>query len=109
MILLLAVALAVALLGLPRSAPPQPLTAAQRDDLRYAGEVTVAASRAAATAERRRAEWVTAQQELDAAWEAFDEADRRARRSAGAAAYPLISKRRKPGENVDRERWLHRA
>ncbi|MET0422486.1 MAG: hypothetical protein ABW046_01335 [Actinoplanes sp.] len=109
LLLLLGVALAVALLGLPRKAPAAPLTPVQRDDLRYAGEVTIAAERAAATAARRRAEWISAQEEMDAAWRAFDEADDKARRSAVAAAYPLLSKRRKPGDNADRQRYLHHA
>jgi hypothetical protein len=86
-----------------------PLSEAETDARRYAGEVTVAAGRAAATAERRRAGWVSAQQELDAAWLAFDTADRAARQAAKALAYPLMSRRRKPGENAERQRYLHHA
>ena len=93
-----------------RTRPIEPaFTEAESDARRYAGEVSVAAGRAAATAERRRTDWVGAQQELDAAWLAFDTADQIARQAARALAYPLMSRRRKPGENVERERYLHHA
>ena len=88
---------------------PQPMSEAEADARRYAGEVSVAADRAAAMAERRRAGWAAAQQELDSAWLAFDAADRTARQAARALAYPLMSRRRKPGENAERERYLHHA
>jgi len=81
----------------------------ESDARRYAGEVSVAAGRAAATAKRRRTDWVGAQRELEAAWLAFDAADRVARQAAKALAYPLMSRRRKPGENADRQRYLHHA
>ncbi|RZU49123.1 hypothetical protein EV385_0858 [Krasilnikovia cinnamomea] len=74
---------------------------------RYADEIAVAAERAAATARRCRAEWEQACRELDAAWTAYDDADAAARRMAAAAAYPLLVRRRKPADRVDRERWLH--
>ncbi|MBL7254363.1 hypothetical protein JKJ07_08575 [Actinoplanes sp. LDG1-01] len=109
LVILLAIAVAAVYVALPRSAPPQPLTPAQRDKLRFADEVAVAADRAAATAARLRAEWATAQEQVDAAFVAFTEADRRARETTRAAAFPLISKRRKPGENADRQRYLHHA
>ncbi|GAA2649360.1 hypothetical protein [Paractinoplanes durhamensis] len=89
--------------------PKPPAAEVRADELRYASEIAVAADRAAATAARRRAEWTTAQERLDATWLAFDAADRTARQAAQACAYPLISKRRKPGENVERERYLHHA
>jgi phosphatidylserine/phosphatidylglycerophosphate/cardiolipin synthase-like enzyme len=93
-----------------RTRPAEPvITEADSDARRYAGEVSVAAGRAAATAERRRADWVGAQRELDAAWLAFDAADQVARQAAKALAYPLMSRRRKPGENVERQRYLHHA
>jgi hypothetical protein len=79
------------------------------DEIRYAREVAAAADRAAATADRRRTAWAAAQDEVDAAWQAFDEADRAARATAKACAYPLMSRRRKPGENAERQRWLHHA
>jgi hypothetical protein len=107
MILLLLVALATALVALPRKLPEpaQP----ENDDLRYAGEVAVAADRAAATAGRRRDEWTAAQQEVDAARAAYEEADRVARRTAAAAAYPVMRRRRARDENAVRERFLHRT
>jgi hypothetical protein len=82
---------------------------AATEDLQYADEVSVAARGAAATAERHRTEWIAAQEELDAAWAAFDAADRAARATAKAGAFPLMSRRRKPGENADRQRYLHHA
>jgi len=93
-----------------RTRPIEPaFTEAESDARRYAGEVSVAAGRAAATAERRRTDWVGAQQELEVAWIAFDAADKVARQAARALAYPLMSRRRKPGENVERQRYLHHA
>jgi len=93
-----------------RTRPVEPAFAeAESDARRYAGEVSVAAGRAAATAERRRTEWHSVQQELEAAWLAFDAADTAARQAAKALAYPLMSRRRKPGENAERERYLHHA
>jgi hypothetical protein len=119
LLLLLGVALAATLLlrgdvvGKPRSARLLSARLAEEPgesgEARYAREVAVAAERAAARAGRRRAEWAAAQDEVDAAWRAFDEADREARRTAKACAYPLMSRRRRPGENADRQRWLHHA
>ena len=79
------------------------------DDLRFADEVTVAAEHSAITAARARAGWEDAQQELEVAWAAYQEADAAARRTWAATSYPLMSRRRKLGENADRERYLHRA
>jgi hypothetical protein len=109
LVMLLLVGLAATLLT--RTTRPVDSAAAQAEaDLRrYAAEVAVAADRAAATAERRRAEWTACQAELDAAWQAYDEAERSARAAAKACAYPLMSRRRKPGENADRQRYLHHA
>jgi hypothetical protein len=74
----------------------------------YADEVAVAAERAAATAAGRRGAWEAAREEVDAAWAAYEDADRAARRTAAAAAFPAPA-RRGPGENADRERYLHRT
>ena len=109
LLILLAIAVSAVLVAWPPKAPVQPLTPAQADALRFAAEVATAADRAAATAVRRRAEWITAQQESDASWLAFDEADLSARRTTRAATFPLMNRRRKPGENVDRQRYLHYA
>ena len=108
LLVLLAVGIAAAAVAAPRRAA-SPAADPAADDLRFAGEVAVAADRAAATAARRRDEWAAAQAELDAAWAAFDAADRTARRTTAATAYPLMSRRRKPGENADRQRYLHHA
>ncbi|HEU4347018.1 MAG TPA: hypothetical protein VFR35_04425 [Actinoplanes sp.] len=105
MILLLVVALPTALMTVPRKLPETP----EADDLRYAAETAVAAGRAAVSAQSRRAEWESAQQEVDAAWAAYDEADRAARRTAAAAAYPVMCRRRVKHEKADRERFLHRS
>ena len=114
MTLMLAVAAVTVLFALPRkpsgsrlgpAADPGPA----EDDLRYAGEVAVAADRSAAIARRRRTEWAAAQDDVDRAWTAYDEADRIARRAAAAAAYPVMRRRRAAGENAERERYLHRA
>jgi hypothetical protein len=109
-ILLVIVALAGAALVLPthrRPAPPR--TDPAEDASRYAVEVAVAADRAAATAARHRSEWEQAQDAVDAAWTAFDEADRAARRVAAAAAFPVLNGLCPADENAVRERYLHRA
>jgi hypothetical protein len=63
---------------------------------------------AAATAAHHRAAWEVAREEVDAAWAAYDDADRAARRTAAASAFRAPA-RRGPGENADRERYLHRT
>ncbi|WP_089154919.1 hypothetical protein [Micromonospora sp. NBS 11-29] len=80
-----------------------------RERRRYADEVAVAASRATVTAERRRAEWLTAQEQAETAWQAYQTAEQDVRRLAAAAALPLPRTARTPAEYADRERWLHRA
>ncbi|MGR6316894.1 hypothetical protein Q2K19_08535 [Micromonospora soli] len=80
-----------------------------RERARYAQEVEVAATRAAATAERRRAEWLAAQEEVEEAWREYEAAEQDVRRLAAAAALPLPRTARTPAEYADRERWLHRA
>jgi len=85
------------------------LVAEAEEASRYAEEVAVAAERAAATAKRRRAEWLTAQEEAEAAWRAFDAADVAMRRVEATAALPAPRTPRTPAEYADRERYLHRA
>ncbi|MCW3814506.1 hypothetical protein ONA91_08550 [Micromonospora sp. DR5-3] len=80
-----------------------------RERARYAQEVKVAADRAAATADRRRMEWLTAQEEVEEAWRAYEAAELDVRRLAAAAALPVPRTERTPAEYADRERWLHRA
>jgi hypothetical protein len=122
MILLLAVVLVTVLFAIPRKpaadrprieltpVPDEPTDLFRTDDdLRYAEEVAVAADRAAVTARRRRDAWAAAHDAVDAAWTAYDEADRAAQRAARAAAYPVMRRRRAPGENAERERFLHRS
>ncbi|MGC4768592.1 hypothetical protein ACLQ25_06340 [Micromonospora sp. DT44] len=81
----------------------------QREQRRYAQEITVAAERAAATAQRRRAVWVAAQETVEAAWQALEAAEAGVRRLGAAAAMPLPQTARTPAEYADRERYLHRA
>ncbi|WP_328460404.1 hypothetical protein OHA21_29730 [Actinoplanes sp. NBC_00393] len=106
LIILLVLAVAVATAKVPRG-----LVSAVRkpEENQYAADLESAAAQAAETAGRRRAEWLAAQEAVDAAWTAYEEADEMARRISAATAYPLMSRRRKPGENVDRQRYLHRA
>jgi hypothetical protein len=108
-VMLLAVgAPAIVLLRLGRA--PEPATPlSESDDARFAAEVAVAADRAAVTERRRRAEWRDAQEAVDAAWVAYEAADDAARRTAAACVFPTPARRRRPGENVERERYLHRA
>jgi hypothetical protein len=107
-VLLLAVAAAVvSIVSIPRMLTEPTPDATERQ--KYADEVAVAAGNAAATTGRRRAEWEAAQAAVDEAWTAYEKADRACLRIASAGAYPLMSRHRKPGENVDRQRYLHRA
>ncbi|WP_433349064.1 hypothetical protein [Micromonospora sp. CA-111912] len=76
---------------------------------RYAEEVGVAAAGAAQTARRRRDAWLAAQDALDRAWQAYDEAEAAARRFSGAGALPVPRTPRTPAEYAARERWLHHA
>ncbi|MEH1166239.1 hypothetical protein V6V47_12715 [Micromonospora sp. CPCC 205539] len=100
----------------PAADPPPPaptareLAAAEAVDLsRYAEEVAVAAAGAAQTARRRRADWLAAQEAVEAAWAGYDEADTAARRVAGAGALPTPRTPRTPFEYAARERFLHHA
>ncbi|GLY95856.1 hypothetical protein [Actinoplanes sp. NBRC 103695] len=79
------------------------------EEVRYAREVAVAADRAAVTARRAREAWSEASEAVDAAWTDYEHADREARRFAAAAVYPVQRRRRVKGENVERERFLHRT
>ncbi|MFI5491608.1 hypothetical protein [Actinoplanes sp. NPDC051859] len=76
---------------------------------RYADELARAVEVTAATVQRRRATWERAQQEVDRAWNAYDDADRTARRCTAAAAFPILKQRRTRAEIADRERFLHRT
>ncbi|MEV1329800.1 hypothetical protein AB0J20_09515 [Micromonospora costi] len=94
-----------------RAAMPTRLELAQeeRERTRYAEEVAVAAERATATAQRRREEWLAAQEAVETAWQAYEAAEADVRRLGAAAAMPLPRTARTPAEYVDRERFLHRA
>ncbi|MEU8296349.1 hypothetical protein AB0C04_03545 [Micromonospora sp. NPDC048909] len=94
-----------------RAAMPSQLEQVQeeRERVRYAAEVAVAAERATATAQRRRAEWLAAQESVEKAWQAYEAAEADVRRLGAATAMPLPRTVRTPAEYVDRERYLHRA
>jgi hypothetical protein len=82
----------------------------EANDLRrFAEEVSVAADRAATTAQRVRADWLAAVDEVEAAWAVFEEADAETRRLAAAAALPEPATPQTPAEYADRERYLHRS
>ncbi|TCB99599.1 hypothetical protein E0H26_03310 [Micromonospora zingiberis] len=83
--------------------------ARQRDQDRWAEEVTVAAERAETTARRQRDDWLAAQDEAEQAWQAYEAAEADVRRLSDAAGLPLPQTPRTPTEYADRERWLHRA
>ncbi|SCL17293.1 hypothetical protein [Micromonospora inyonensis] len=90
--------------------PPHLEVARERQDLdRYTEEVAVAAERATVTAERRRAEWLAAQEAVEAAWQSCQDAEAALRRLDAAAALPLPRTPQTPAEYADRERYLHQA
>ncbi|GLY21566.1 hypothetical protein [Micromonospora sp. NBRC 101691] len=93
----------------PPAATSDPAAPDPADLRRYAEEVAVAAAGAAQTARRRRERWLTAQERVEQAWRAYDEAETTARRFAGATALPAPRTPRTPAEYVARERFLHRA
>lgn len=77
-------------------------------DRRYAEEVAIAAGRAVVTARCCRQEWLTAQQRVEATWQAFQAADT-AGRAAATTASPTPETPRTPAEYAAREQYLHRA
>ena len=103
--------LALALAKEPPAEPKarRPVPSEAEDELRFAEEVATAAARAAVTADRRHAEWLSAHRAVDAAWLAFEAADRTARRAIRAAAFPTPATPLTPSEYAARERHLHRA
>lgn len=100
MILILSIGAVAAVFALPRRLTTAAVTLAPQpagptdEETRYAAEVAVAADRAAVTAQRARAAWAEAQDQVDAAWTAYEQADREARRVAAAAVYPVQRRRR---------------
>jgi hypothetical protein len=79
------------------------------DERRFAEELATAAARAGVTADKRQAEWESAQRAVDAAWQAYEEAEAVATRAIRAAAFPVPETPLTPAEFADRERYLHRA
>jgi hypothetical protein len=84
--------------------------AAEAEKLRrYAEEVSAAAARAQETAQRRQAEWKELSRAIDAAWQAYLDADTAASRIACAAAFPVPEGRLTPAELHQRKRYLHQS
>jgi hypothetical protein len=79
------------------------------DEQRFAEELATAAARAGVTADKRQAEWESAQRAVDTAWQAYEEAEVVATRAIRAAAFPVPATPLTPAEFADRERYLHRA
>lgn len=86
-----------------------PLARRARELVRYAGEISVAAERAADMAEKARQEWLAAQEQLEEAWQAFETTEADARRFDKAAVLPLPHAPKTPAEYAFRERYLHRV
>ncbi|MEJ3745129.1 hypothetical protein WEI85_17765 [Actinomycetes bacterium KLBMP 9797] len=92
-----------------RAVRPARRRTSPRDDLRrYAEEVAIAAERAAAMAERRRAAWAGVLRTQEAAWRAYDEATEAARRAKRAAAFRIPNTPSTSDELADRRRHLER-
>jgi hypothetical protein len=83
--------------------------ARQAELRRYAEEIAVAASRAAVTAERRRAEWAAVSRTQQAAWRAYDEAVEAARRAIQAEAFGIPDTPSTVEEMAARRRYLERT
>lgn len=109
---------AVASRSLPGSASRNPLSRVEEpatvgshvEDLsRYAQEIAVAADRSADAAQRWRSEWLAVQKAKEAAWCAYENAERAAHRAFRAAAFPTPQVPLTADELAARERYLHRA
>ena len=77
--------------------------------IQFAEEVRVAADRADASCERWQQRWQTAADELNAAWQAWLDADERLRDGLAAAAWGRPWSAPTCQEYAARERFLHRA
>jgi hypothetical protein len=87
----------------------EPAAARDEELRRYAEEVAVAASRAAVTAERRRADWSAVLRTQQATWRAYDEATVAAQRAIQAEAFGIPDSSPDPEELAARRRHLERA
>lgn len=93
-----------------RNRPVRDPAAARREELsRYAEEIAVAASRAAVTADRRRADWAAVLRTQQATWRAYDEATAAAQRAIQAEAYGIPDSPPDPDELAAWRRHLQRA
>jgi hypothetical protein len=80
-----------------------------REAVRYAEELAVAAGRAAVAAQRWHAEWAATQRFKEATWQAYDAADRSARRVARASVFPVPDSDLTQADLASRERLLRRV
>jgi hypothetical protein len=87
----------------------EPPAEPKSDEQRFADELAIAAARAGVTADKRHAEWESAQRAVDAAWDAYEAAEQAAKRAIRAAAFPAPETPLTPAEYADREKYLHRA
>ena len=81
----------------------------EADTTRYAAEITVAAEHAATAAQRWHEQWQQAQERLDDAWQAWQDADTRLARSRAAAAFMVPELATTAAQYAERERFLHRT
>ena len=79
------------------------------DAARYAHEIAIAAEHATTVAQRWHQHWQDAQQRLDHAWQARQDADARLARSRAAAAFAVPEHATTPAQHADRERFLRRT
>jgi hypothetical protein len=79
------------------------------DAARYTEEIAVAAQRATVTVQRRREQWHDAQQLVDTAAGAYQQAGERVLHACRAAAYGAPAIGLTPAHYADRERYLHTA
>ncbi|MEU4690800.1 hypothetical protein [Actinoplanes sp. NPDC023714] len=77
--------------------------------VRYAGEVAVAADRAALAAQRWQECWRQADERADEAWQRWLEADEQLARARTASAFRPAWSPRTPSEYAHRENFLHRT
>jgi hypothetical protein len=77
--------------------------------VRYAGEVAVAADRAALAVQRWDECWRQADDQAGRAWQRWQDAERQLTRLRSGAAFRPAWNPRTPSEYAERERYLHRA
>lgn len=79
------------------------------ESVRYAEEVQVAAARAHESSQRWQGLWRQAEEHVNEAWQAWQEAEQRLTRARTASVFASPEAPRTASEYADRERFLHRA